>query len=330
MVALTAVFLFSIPELPARADSDSIRRAVQRALVPLQQGARGHIDQKTCFACHNQTYPLIAFHAARSRGIAVPEQLFRDQAEHILDFLESNRDHFLSGKGTGGQVDTAAAAMYALELANVKPNESTAAVVQYLLKTQSDQPNWRSTSNRPPTEASHFTATALAIRALHRFRTDESKAAADKRIQSAKGWLLANAPKDTEDRVFRLMGLKEVNASPRDLNLATFDLLNSQNRDGGWSQLPTLVSDPYATGTAMVILHRAGGLRTDHPAWQAGLRYLLQTQRRDGTWYVRSRSKPFQPYYESGFPFGTNQFIASSASSWAAAALALALPPKSN
>ena len=43
---------------------------------------------------------------------------------------------------------------------------------------------------------------------------------------------------------------------------------------------------------------------------------------------MASRSKPFQLYFESGFPYGKDQFIAVAASGWAAAALALALPPK--
>ena len=57
------------------------------------------------------------------------------------------------------------------------------------------------------------------------------------------------------------------------------------------------------------------------------MKYLLGTQREDGTWYVRSRSRPFQVYFESGFPHGKDQFISLAASSWAATALALALPP---
>jgi hypothetical protein len=39
---------------------------------------------------------------------------------------------------------------------------------------------------------------------------------------------------------------------------------------------------------------------------------------------VKSRSKPFQPYYESGFPHAKDQFISIAASGWATAALAVA------
>ena len=87
-------------------------------------------------------------------------------------------------------------------------------------------------------------------------------------------------------------------------------------------------SDAYATGTALVALHQAAGLAAGDPVYRRGVKYLLATQLGDGTWHVRSRSKPFQTYFESGFPYGKDQFISLAASSWATTALALALPPR--
>jgi hypothetical protein len=40
---------------------------------------------------------------------------------------------------------------------------------------------------------------------------------------------------------------------------------------------------------------------------------------------VKTRSKPIQTYYESGYPHGKDQFISISAASWATIALALAV-----
>jgi hypothetical protein len=104
-------------------------------------------------------------------------------------------------------------------------------------------------------------------------------------------------------------------------------LLDGQRADGGWSQLDSgepeaaTSSDPYATGTALVALHQAGGLCTCESAYQGGLRYLLETQLEDGSWHVVSRSKPFQTYFETGFPHGNDQFISAAASGWATWAL---------
>ena len=63
----------------------------------------------------------------------------------------------------------------------------------------------------------------------------------------------------------------------------------------------------------------------DDPAYQRGLAYLLKTQLDDGSWHVVSRSKPFQPYYESGFPHGKDQFISCAATGWATWALVVAI-----
>jgi hypothetical protein len=51
-----------------------------------------------------------------------------------------------------------------------------------------------------------------------------------------------------------------------------------------------------------------------------------RTQREDSSWYVKSRSRPFQTYFESGFPHGSDQFISAAASGWAVAGLAQSYP----
>jgi 2,4-dienoyl-CoA reductase-like NADH-dependent reductase (Old Yellow Enzyme family) len=52
-----------------------LKAAVGRALPLLWKGAEGHVEQRTCFACHNQAFPMAAFAAARSRGFAVGDEL---------------------------------------------------------------------------------------------------------------------------------------------------------------------------------------------------------------------------------------------------------------
>ena len=56
-----------------------------------------------------------------------------------------------------------------------------------------------------------------------------------------------------------------------------------------------------------------------------GVAFLLRTQVEDGSWFVRSRAFGFQPYFETGFPHGIDQFISAAATSWAVMALAHAL-----
>src|SRR5207253_2388584 len=79
------------------------------------------------------------------------------------------------------------------------------------------------------------------------------------------------------------------------------------------------------TGSALVVLHQAGKMSVKDPVYQRGLKFLLAGQLADGSWRVRTRSKPVQTYFESGFPHGKDQFISIAASGWATTALALAL-----
>jgi hypothetical protein len=312
---------------PADPSPDQVKAAVGKALPLLLKGAEGHVAKRTCFACHNQALPLLALATARGRGFPVRDEDLRKQAEFIAAFLDTNRDDYRQGKGQGGQADTAGYALFALELAGWGPDATTEAVAEYLLLRDQDRDHWRTASGRPPSEASDFTVTYLAVRALRRWGAEGQEGRAARRIEAARDWLLRAAAGDTEDRVFRLRGLRAAGAADEDVTQAAQELLRSQHDDGGWGQAAGMDSDAYATGSALVALHEAGGVATTDPAYRRGVAFLLRAQRDDGSWLVRSRSRPFQAYYESGFPHGKDQFISSAATGWAATALALACPP---
>jgi hypothetical protein len=319
--------VFGAGESDPRVSPPAITAAVEKALPLLGKGMAGHREERTCFACHNQAIPMLAFTTARARGFKAGEADLDDDLDAIVDFLDSNRDNYRKGRGQGGQADTAGYALWTLEMGRWKPDATTAAVAEYLLLFQNDRDHWRTTSNRPPSEASAFTTTYLALRALRTFGTPEQKERIAKRTKAARNWLLQARAKDTEDRVFRLWALQLAGAEVKDVRAATTDLARTQRPDGGWSQLEDRDSDAYATGTALVVLHQAGGLSTADAAYQRGLAFLVKTQQADGSWLVRSRSRPFQTYFESGFPHGKDQFISMAASGWATTALALAAAP---
>ena len=127
--------------------------------------------------------------------------------------------------------------------------------------------------------------------------------------------------------MFKLFGLGWAKVSRVAIDQSARELLAEQRADGGWSQLPTLPGDAYATGQVLVALHQAAGLPISDPAYQRGAQFLLKTQLEDGSWLVKTRSLPLQPYFESGFPHGPDQWISSTGTSWATMALALAVEP---
>jgi hypothetical protein len=309
---------------------EDLRAAVAKSLPLLMKAAVGHREQrKQCFACHNQGVPIFALTAAKAKGFEIDEEELATQLRFIADFLGKNRENYLQGKGTGGQADTAGYALVTLAAGGWKADETTAAVTEYLLLRHKDQDHWTNTSNRPPTEASPFTTSYVALRGLAAYGTPEQKERSAKRFEQLLGWLVKSSAKDNEDRVFRLFALKTAGAPEGEILAAAKELLGKQQGDGGWAQLDSgeplsaTKSDAYATGTALVALHEAGGLATKDAVYQRGLAYLFKTQQEDGSWYVASRSKPFQAYYESGFPHGNDQFISCAASGWATWAMVL-------
>ncbi len=303
-----------------------VRAAITRALPLLWKGAEGHAAQRTCFACHNQGVPILAITTARDRGFAFPEENLKKQLDFIAAFLGENRTKYRKGQGQGGQVDTAGYALLTLEVGGWKPDETTEAVVEYLLQHNQDLDHWRTSGNRPPSEVSEFAATYVALRALKHWGTDGQKERIAKRLDAVRAWLLRTPARDTEDHVFRLLALQAAEADEKEIHAAAEKLQKLQRPDGGWGQTEKMASDAYATGTALVALHQAGGLTVKAPAYRRGLAFLLKTQLGDGSWFVHSRSKPFQTYFESGFPHGADQFISMAASGWAVTALAYACP----
>ncbi|MFN4261153.1 MAG: prenyltransferase/squalene oxidase repeat-containing protein [Gemmataceae bacterium] len=308
----------------------TIRNAVVKALPMIEKGAAGHLERRTCFSCHNQGVPVFAVQVARQRGFETDAAGFDKQLARTHDVLarwaKSNPERKTF---TGGQADTAGYTLLTLELGGWQPDDITAAVVDYLLQRDRDLGYWRSSHlDRPPSEASPFTTTALAVRGLRAFGTPAQQDAIARRLEAARDWLRRAEPRDTEDRVFRLWGLKYAQAEPEEIAAAARDLLQTQRDDGGWGQLAEMDSDAYATGSALTALHLAGGLAVSEPAYQRGIRLLLGKQQADGTWFVRSRSRNrFQTYFETGFPYQKDQWISIAASSWATTALALACPP---
>lgn len=129
-------------------------------------------------------------------------------------------------------------------------------------------------------------------------------------------------PENTEDHVFRLLGLVWARERRERIRSAANDLIALQQSDGGWGQIRSLASDAYATGQALNALADSGVVSLASAVYQRGVRFLLDTQLDDGSWYVRTRVIPIQPYFESEFAHGRDRFISAAATGWAAMALA--------
>jgi N-acyl-D-amino-acid deacylase len=306
---------------------EELRQAAERGLRLVEKAARKYPEHRSCFSCHHQTLPALAVATARDHGLPADEAVLAEQAEFSHGSFESRARRMLEGEGVGGTSMTVGYGLWMLDIARARPDDTTAAMVTFLLKHQKPDGSWERFTSRPPLEDSNLTCTVLAARFLPRYAAAEQRAAADAAVSRARAWLLAATPGEAqEDRNAWLGGLQLLGAPPGLLASARSRVLAAQREDGGWAQLPGMESDAYATGQTLFVLGQAG-LAPSAPVYRRGLAFLLAAQREDGSWLVESRSKPIQTFFDNGDPHGKDQFISIAATSWATTALALALPP---
>jgi hypothetical protein len=287
------------------------------------------IQKAGCISCHNNSLTAMTMSATRKTGIRVNEEIARAQLQAVASYLDANRERALQGVGTPGGSDTAGYALLGMAAESYPPDTTTDAWAQYLRNFQLPDGRFRCLSNRPPLEASDFQSTATALRAIQVYGAKNRRAESEKSVQLAAQWLERAQPKTNEDRAFQLLGLHWAGGSRDAIRKLAGELLALQRPDGGWGQLPSLASDAYATGQALVALKESRALAVTSPAYQRSVQFLLNSQLEDGSWYVKSRTLPIQPYFDSDFPHGRDQFISAAATNWAAMALAAGLSPTS-
>tara|TARA_R110002095_G_scaffold184553_3_gene161738 strand:+ start:1420 stop:2436 length:1017 start_codon:yes stop_codon:yes gene_type:complete len=316
----------SLPAGESVPDPSAIKAAIQRSISLIENASAGSARERKCFTCHNQALAVLVLDEAKQRGFAINEANLQLQVEHTAAHLKRGLENYRAGKGQGGGPDTASYALWTLEIAGRKPDEVTTAVTGYLLERNQDKAHWIRNSTRPPSMSSDANTNYFVIRALQIYGTEAQRPRIEARINQARQWLLDLKPDSTEERVFQLRSLLYLDVEESVTRTAIEALIKLQNADGGWSQVPIMESDAYATGTALVALQRSEKVAMDHPAIRQGIQYLLNSQQPDGSWHIVSHAKPFQTYFETGYPHGKDQFISVTAGSWATVALLLSLP----
>ena len=307
------------------APSGSARAAVGRALPLLQRADVTFMKKSGCVSCHNNSVAAMTVSLARSRGVAVNESIAKSQALAIGRYVDNWRDRALQGIGIPGDAGTVTYILLGLAAERYPQDAGTDAMAYFLRHSQVPDGSWRPLAHRPPIEVDPMQVTAMAMRALQVYAPAVQRDAYRLSVDKAAAWIAKTPAQSTEGRAFKLLGLHWSNAGGVEIQNGAKAILAEQRADGGWSQLPTLPSDAYATGQALVALAQSGALTPTDAAYKRGVQFLLKTQLADGSWFVRSRALPIQPHFESDFPYGKDQFISAAGTNWAAMALTYAV-----
>jgi len=307
--------------VPAAAPADS-RQAIARGVALLERSSGSFFTNGGCGSCHAQNITDIAVGAARKRGVAVSDVAAVQRAAGASNAFAATATR-LYERFDGPSIDIPLYTLAGFSAAGQPDDRATDALVFNIATQQRRDGRWYGGGiPRPPIEDGDFTRTALAIRALTSYAPPGRMPEMQERVRRATAWLRGAKPITAEDRAFRLLGLTWGSADSAVRRDAAKDMVALQQADGGWSQRAELATDAYATGLTIYALKESGS-EVPAPAVERASQYLRSTQRADGSWYVRSRSAKFQPYFESGFPYEHDQWISSMATGWATAALAL-------
>ena len=291
-------------------------------------------DHQVCSSCHQQYQPAIAFAVARAHGVPVNEALVEQDGRRDRDFTNfgfARLDDAIQFRGPIEPVLQEGYRLLAVHAAGRKPDLTTNLTARMLIARQRPSGDWSGLNQRPPSSSSDFTKTAIGLRVVQLFHHPADAAASRSAIARAAAWLESHRGVETEDRTYQLLGLHWAGARRGLLSRLARELASTQQSDGGWGSVAGRASEAYSTGEALVALHEAGGMTTSDPVWKRGVAFLIRTQAADGTWHVPSRlhepARLSPPYFESGYPYGHDQFISAHGTAWAVMALASALPP---
>jgi hypothetical protein len=307
---------------PVNVSSRSIPDAVRNSLSLLEKQSDVFIRTAGCNSCHSQDLPSAASGLARDYGLTSMKTFpqlpatMTPPAEQVMDF------NVVSPNSVAWELFDAGM--------NHEPRtQLTDAIVRYIMASQTAAGDWAAQENRrPPMTSGKFQTAALSIYAMKNYGPEAETLNCEKAIARSVAWLEKATPETNQDHAFRLLGLAWGGASAAAIRREAKSLAALQRADGGWSQLPAMGSDAYATGEAVFALGSAAGLTTSDPVFRKGMDYLLRTQASDGSWHVRSRAIWLQPYFDSGFPYGQDQFISTAGTAWATLALTVATAPE--
>jgi ankyrin repeat protein len=321
--------------LPEELDQATLIASTEKALAALQTTAAKsresflrHASKQDCASCHQQYLPMAAVGHARKRSVRFDQEAAREQIDALAKLTSPffNHEYIAQALLHPEPAHTLGYHLFGFVAEGVRPSAGTDGMVHHLVTVQAADGRWFNNLPRPPIAADDVSATALAIHAIKHYGWPGRKEEFAASVERGRRWLWTVKAETNEEAVFQLLGLHWAGEPAERLADLAKSLRQQQRKDGGWAQLPTLESDAYATGEVLYALAQTGTDAVTDPAWQRGLRFLLERQEGDGTWHVVRRTFPFQPTMKSSFPHHRDSWLSAAATSWAVLALTRTLP----
>jgi outer membrane protein OmpA-like peptidoglycan-associated protein len=266
----------------------SVRYAAQAGIDWLEPASMDWQRDSRCFGCHVQAQTLMGLSVAQSNNYVVSGRAAHDLAE----FTGSKQDtdgHEIDAGADTRFTPTQFAAMglaYYDEARGAKTDSALRRYVHWLAEHAKPTGEVPQDMEEPPIAQGSLMGTANAVVAfMEAFaQTSDSsyKVAADRGL----AFIAATKPVTTQDKIFTIIALSRYGTpEQRDVASKVIQQLQlEQDRDGGWREKPSLrASNAFATGQVLYAF-KEGGVSIESPTFSNGVRYLIATQQRSGSW----------------------------------------------
>ena len=279
----------------------------------LAQSSQAWMEKRNCVSCHtNGTFMQLA----PTLGPMFKEQVEQHRKFFVLEsskFKRAPASAIRSGlKPT--QLAYVANGLAAYDEVQGKLSAETKEALDLMLTVQSEDGSYSNLDCWPPFESSSYhgaTVAAMALVTAPGYLSQVSEAQ-QKQIDVLQNYLQKTKPPHDYGRLLLLqVGIKWKGLISDELQQETIAMiLKHQQKDGGWAMRtfatpetwgggsrkdklnaePNKVapaSDGHQTGLAIMLL-RESGTPADHPAIQAGIKWIKSNQRESGRWWTRS------------------------------------------
>jgi squalene-hopene/tetraprenyl-beta-curcumene cyclase len=272
---------------PALTNAD-VRATVTRSLPFIEAKGVWWIEEKKCVTCHRVGLMTWSLTEAARRGFAVDGDKLEKWTEWTLTkslTRNEKEDTFAGSKNSDGLAQMLLGRDR--NAASPQRDKSYALLAELLAEGQSDDGSWTPQGQlprqkRPATETAEVSTmwNALALAGIDR-PSDKTRST----VERASERLSRAMPgKSTEWYAARLLFATRI-GEPKQNGGWQKRLRAVQNADGGWGWLTGESSDALATGISLFALCQSGVAANDS-AVHSARKYLLETQRADGSWAV--------------------------------------------
>ncbi|MCP4498777.1 MAG: hypothetical protein GY822_02285 [Deltaproteobacteria bacterium] len=290
----------------ASADGKKARDAAQKGLSFLADTAPKWAAGHACYGCHVHAVTLEAFVTGKQNQYDVSKKAMNTILEGILNGPGGTRSAGGLQYAHGGTLKAPSKAFGGAALAHYDQHIDDAARDD-LLKTARELMAFQEMSSGRMNTA--WTNGRIGVgdvqttfQAVQTWRQAYARTADDawlaplrrgeKFLSSQATAFKKNAPGDVQQLNYALLGLAEAGAQGSERNVAILrgDLLERQNRDGGWALSRGGSSDAFGTGQTLYTLRRLG-LTDSDAAVRKGTRWLIGQQKPNGGWSQSGSAK---------------------------------------